>query len=112
MEIVKCMYGLPQAVILECKQLVNHLKPYGYEPCICIQGLWKHITNGKTFTLCVDNFGIKYTDRENELHLLDALKAIHKISTDWEGKLYCGMTLNWNYKQITVTIPIPNYVCS
>ena len=72
--------------------------------------MWTHRKNGITFTLCVDNFCIKYTDRENELHLLDALKVKYKISTDWEGKLYCGLTLNWNHKQITFTIPIPNDV--
>ena len=46
----------------------------------------------------------------NTLHLLDALKAKYIILTDWEGKLYCGLTLDWNYKQRTVTISIPNYV--
>ena len=66
--------------------------------------------NGIIFTLCVDYFGIKYIDRANALHLLDALKAKYTISTDWEGKIYCGMTLNFNYKQQTVTISIPNYV--
>ena len=33
MNIVKGMHGLPQAGILEYKKLVNHLKPYDYEPC-------------------------------------------------------------------------------
>ena len=66
--------------------------------------------NDITFTLCVYCFGIKYTDQENALHLLDALKAKYTISTDWEGKLYCGLTLDWNYKQQTVTISIPNYI--
>ena len=32
MKILKGMYGLPQAGILAYKQLVNHLKPYSYEP--------------------------------------------------------------------------------
>ena len=33
MEIVKGMYRLPQEGILAYKQLVNHIKLYGYEPC-------------------------------------------------------------------------------
>ena len=87
MKIIKGMYGLLQAGILAYKQLVNQLKPYGYEPCKFTQGLWKHKTNGITFCICVDDFGIKYTDRANALHLLDALKPKYKISTDW-GKKY------------------------
>ena len=110
MKIVKGVYGIPQTGILEYKQLVNHLKPYGCEPCKFTQGLWKHKTNGITFCICVDGFVIKYTDRANALHRLDALKAKYTISTDWEGKIYCGLTSDWNYKQITVTISIPNYV--
>ena len=110
MKIVKGMYGLPQAGILAYKQQVNHLKPYCYEPCKLTQGLLTHRKNGIIFTICVDDFGIKYIDRANARHLFDALKAKHTISTDWEGKLYCGMTLDWNYKQQTVNISIPNYV--
>ena len=72
--------------------------------------MWTHTKNGITFTICVDYFGIKYIDKENALHVLDALKSKYTISTDWEGKIYCVMTLDWNYKQQTVTISIPNYV--
>ena len=32
MKIVKGMYRIPQAGIMAYKKLVNHLKPYGYEP--------------------------------------------------------------------------------
>ena len=110
MKILKGMYGLPQSGILAYKQLVNHLKSCGYEIYKCTQGLWTHRTNCITLTIFVDNYGIKYTDRATALHLLDALKAKYTISTDWEVKLYCGLTLYRNYKQQTVTISIPNYV--
>ena len=55
-----------------------------------------HTKKGITFTVCVDDFGIKYTDQENPLHLLNALKSKYTISTDWGRKLYCGLTLDWN----------------
>ena len=48
--------------------------------------------------------------RANAIHFLDALRAKYPISTDWQGKLYCVLTLYCNYKQRTVTISIPNYV--
>ena len=27
----------------------------------------------------------------------DALKKIYKIFEDWDGKLYCGLNLEWDY---------------
>ena len=62
MKISKGMYNLPQAGILSNKQLVIGLKPYSYEPCKFTQRLWIQKTNGITITICVDDFGIKYTD--------------------------------------------------
>ena len=31
------------------------------------------------------------------------------METDWTGGLYCGITLEWNYKQRYVDISMPNY---
>ena len=38
--------------------------------------------HGIPLTLFVDDFVIKYIDRSNALHLLDALKSKYKILTD------------------------------
>ena len=47
----------------------------------------------------MDDFGVKYVGRENVVHLLTALKTFYnKISVDWEGKLFCDITLNWDYQ--------------
>ena len=52
------------------------------------------------FSLVVDDFGIKYERQEDITHILDALKTIYKISEDWDGKLYCGLNLEWDsYKR-------------
>ena len=51
-KIVKGMYGLPQAGILAYKQLVNHLKPYVYEPYKFTQVLWKHKKRYNIHSLC------------------------------------------------------------
>ena len=32
------------------------------------------------------------------------------MSTDWEGKNYCGLTLEWNYTECYVDISMPGYV--
>jgi hypothetical protein len=57
-------------------------------------GLWKHVSHPVWFNLCVDAFGIKYIGIKNLQHLYDALrKETHKIVEDYEGKLYCGISL-------------------
>ena len=44
-------------------------------------------------------------------HLVHFLKKHYaKVSEDWEGKLYCGITLDWNYIQRWVDISMPGYI--
>ena len=62
------------------------------------------------FCLCADDFGIKYHTKSDAPHLLDAIGKNHKYTTDWTGSNYCGLTLNWNYKQNYFDISIPGYL--
>ena len=42
---------------------------------------------------------------------MSALKMYYeKITLDWEGKLYCGITMKWNYAKSYVQILIPLYI--
>jgi hypothetical protein len=70
----KGMYGLPQAGRLANNLLIKRLAPHGYRPCQHTHGLWRHDTKPVTFTLVVDDFGIKYIGKENADHLINALK--------------------------------------
>ena len=110
-EIRKGMYGLPQAGILASKLLQKNLAQFGYFQCKHTPGLWKHHTRPVTFVLVVDDFGVKYVGKQHVLHLLNALKMFYeKISVDWTGKLFCGITLNWNYQQKYVDLSMPGYI--
>ena len=106
----KGMYGLKQAAILEYTKLISILKPFGYHPIPHTVGMWQHKTRNTKFCLCVDDFGIKYTCIHDAQHLLNALTSAYTISTDWTGKNYCGLTLDWDYTGRTVDISIPNYI--
>ena len=53
------MYGLVQAVIIAHKDPKKHLHPFGYEPATIMLGLWRHNKRGITFTLVIDDVGIK-----------------------------------------------------
>ena len=58
-KIQKGMYGLPQAGILVQQQLEQQLNEHGYHQSPLTPGLWKHRTLPISFTLCVNDFGVK-----------------------------------------------------
>ena len=62
------------------------------------------------FTLVVDDFGVKYVGEEHVLHLKQTLENDYSVTTEWEGKRYIGITLNWDYKQRQVHLSMPGYV--
>ena len=104
------MYGLKQAVILAYKQIKERLNKEGYAPIIGTTGLWKHATRKIVIALCVDDFGLEYFNKEDVEHLTATLGKYYKISTDWEGKNCCGLTLDWSYKKVFVDMSMPGYV--
>ena len=53
---------------------------------------------------------MKYVGKENADHLIRVLQKHYKLSIDWEGSLYCGITLKWNYKERYLDISMPGYV--
>jgi hypothetical protein len=68
-EIQKGVYGLPQAGILANELLQRRLAQDGYRPTKHTHGLWTHDTRPITFSLVVDDFGIKYVGQEHTDHL-------------------------------------------
>ena len=106
-EIWKGMYGLKQAVRISNDRLKLHLKASGYVSCKYTPGIFTHISRKISFALCVNDFGVKYTNKADAQHLLTCLKQLYKCTTDWENKLYLGMTLNWNYAKQWIKNQIP-----
>ena len=104
------MYGLPQAGRLAYVQLIKHLKLHGYERAGFTPGLFKHKTRKTIFSLVVDDFGVRYTSMDDAMHLINALKESYQITTDFDGKIFLGLHLDWNYKKRIVRISMPGYV--
>ena len=44
------------------------------------------------------------------MHLKSVLEQHYKITTDWTGKRYIGMTLDWDYEKRQVHVSMPGYV--
>ena len=101
------MPGLKQAAILAYRHLKNSLEPFGYEPIQGTVGLWNYRTKPTKFCLCVDDFGIKYQSKEDADHLCNAIGTNFRYTVDREGKNYCGLYLDWNYKLGYVDISMP-----
>ena len=109
-EMRRAVWGLPQAGILANKLLKKRLAPHGYYKCANTPGLWRHTTSALTFTLVVDDFGIKYTNKRQVQHLIQCLKEHYGLTEDWTGNLYCGITLDWDYERRTLDISMPGYI--
>ncbi len=110
MEMHRAVWGLPQAGILANKLLKKHLARHGYFKCAHTPGLWRHATRPITFMLVVDDFGVKYTWQEDINHLIECIKKKYKLTKDWDGDLYCGICLKWDYKACTLDISMPGYI--
>ena len=109
-EVQKGMYGLPQAGILAQKLLEQRLNKHGYSQSAAVPSLWTHETRPISFTLVVDDFGIKYVGKEHVQHLLSILKEHYEISKDWSGSKFIGLTLEWDYPGKKVHVSMPGYV--
>ena len=62
------------------QDLVKHLKPNGFEPLTVITGLWFDNKSDTSFTLVVDDFGVKYILLENVNILITAIQAKYECS--------------------------------
>ncbi len=109
-EIRMGMYGLPQAGILANKLLEKRLNMKGYYQCQHTPGLWWHVWRDIMFCLVIDDFGIKTTSINHITQLKQALKEHYSVTMDWNGLLFCGINLDWNYLERLVTLNMPNYV--
>ena len=111
MEITKGIYGLPQAGKLAQDRLVKHLMGHGYNQCVNTPCLFVHNSNGVAFTLVVDDFLIKYKEQSAVDHLLNALRELYVITTNFsDTKKYVGITLYHNTKKHYIDMSIPGYV--
>ena len=106
-EIIKGMYGLKEAGIIAYKRLVCNLQPHGYAPVEHTPGLWAHSTLPTTFTLTVDDFGIKLF-ADDATNLLGAIRKNYSITVDPSDSKYCRIAINWNYPENYIHISMPN----
>jgi hypothetical protein len=108
--IKKAWYGLKQSGKIAHDDLVEHLKKHGYVKAKRTDGLFVHKERDITFTLVIDDFGIKYTDKADVEHLVAALQEKYPLKVDWEAEQYIGIHLKWNYIDHEVLCSMDRYV--
>lgn len=109
-EINKGMYGLPQAGKLANNELIIQLEKHDHHQSPHTPGFFKHKTRPISFSLVVDDFGVKYQVTEHAEHLILTLREKYVITLDWTGAKYIGLTIDWDYKNRTVDISMPGYI--
>jgi hypothetical protein len=82
LELRRAVWGLPLAGILANKRLRRKLAPFRYHKCKITPGLWYHETRMITFTLVVDDFGVKYDNKSDVDHLIKSLKTNYALTED------------------------------
>ena len=109
-EVVRTMYGLPQAGYLSQKGLVKHLNQAGYFEDPIVPMLFTHQSNGVSFCLVVDDFIIKYKQKSALDHLLNTLRAKYEVTVDDTCSKYLGMHFLHDKAKRIIRITMPGYV--
>ena len=92
-KINKALYGLKQAGKIANNDLITHLAKHGYHPTELTEGLFTHETRSTCFTLVVDDFAVRYKNKEDADHLIDCIREKYPFKVDWETKQYIGINL-------------------
>jgi hypothetical protein len=90
-EVRRGMYGLPQAGVIAQELLTTRLHQAGYRQSKVTPGYWRHEWRPISFTLVVDDFGVKYINKTDIDHLISVLSQDYKIDTNWDGTRYLGL---------------------
>jgi hypothetical protein len=107
--IVRAWYSLKESGKTTNDEIVAHMAKHGYKQART-PVLFLHKTRPIIFTLVVDDFGIKYMDKNDVEHLKTCLEEIYTMKIDWEGKRYVGIDLKWDYKKREVLCSMDGYV--
>ena len=59
--------------------MIDHLAAFGYHESTFTKGLFKHDSRDISFTLVVDDFGIKWTKEEDLHHLINGLEKKYEM---------------------------------
>ena len=109
-EIKRGMYGLPQSGLLAQQLLEKRLNAEGYNQDTIVPGLWTPTWRPITFTLCVDDFEVKYVGEQHVDHLMTVLSNHYTNSSAWTGLCYLGLDLDWDCEKHDLNLSMLSYI--
>jgi hypothetical protein len=86
------------------------LNQEGYYQSQTVPGLWKHKTKPIQFVLAVNNFGIKYINKDDLDHLIRTLEKYYDVAVDLDGKEFVKIELDWEYENKRVHLSMAPYL--
>ncbi len=87
------VWGLLQAGILTNELLCKRLAPHGYYEYINTPGLWRHKWHPITFTIVVEDFGVKYVGKEHADHIIACIKEKYKLTKN-RAEIYTAVLIS------------------
>ena len=109
-KVKKAWYGLKQSGRIAHEDLVKHLAKHGYTKVPFTECLFKHKERDIAFALVVDDFAVKYTNKEDADHLIAAMNSKYPFKVDWEAKQFIGINMKWDYEKGEVELSMDGYV--
>ena len=74
-------------------------------------GLFTHKTRDIVLSLVVDDFGVKYTKREDTEHLLKTIQDRYPIKVDWEPTFYLeDSRLDGCCRLVNIRVDVPKRI--
>ena len=68
------MFGLKQAAVIAYNQVIRLIEQHIYHPLPFTTGIWAHKTRRTKCCLCLDDFVIKFYNKDGAEHLLELFK--------------------------------------
>ena len=103
------MYGLKDAGKLSNMRLVSLLSASGFiettTPC-----LFRHVSRPISFVLVVDDFGIKYQNRDDYDYLISCLSRLYHVKSHPIASKFLGFAITHDRSQRTLSLSYPGYV--
>ena len=106
----KGIYGLPYAGIIAHNLMEERQELHGYTQSDNTPNCWFHKWRPISFTLSVDDVGLKYAGEEHANRLLSILKEHYGVDEHVEdSQKYCCIIMDWDYVRREVYLSMPGY---
>ena len=106
---VGAVRGLKDAGKLSNLRLLSLLSQSGFHetrtPC-----LFRHVSRPITFVLVVDDFGVKYHNRDDFDFLVSCLSRLYHVKSHPVASKFLGFALSHNRAERTLSLSYPGYV--